>query len=369
MTVAQSNDIEGVWFSEIDMRINSREEFDLSDRKNPVTSDEISIDTFYTNIAFFMEIYPDGTFESFTGKEGNGNWKITNDTIKFVIDSLSFQGVIEKEKLILFETDHLNGGYVVMRKVSNLDNPYWSSNDFENKYMTVVLNDSITRGFHFFQDKLVLINWLFKNKHRIINRGQWELFKYKNYLVLIILNREEIETYQYLILRNDSSNLYGQTTTISPLGKSYKTLDKLKIQGEKLLKTSEIESKKLKLAGEWQSINDFYPADNIFDGEILTSIYLKINFKADKFSVQYGGKGKDGNYEKSIKGDWKFSKTGKYIEISYINKIGERSFETTDYIAINELFDDKLELTMSLRALKINSARFKGIDIKLKKIK
>ena len=61
--------------------------------------------------------------------------------------------------------------------------------------MTVNLNDSITHGFHFFQEKFVLIDMTLKNKHGIINWGQWEFFKYKNYLLLNIFNRQELESY------------------------------------------------------------------------------------------------------------------------------------------------------------------------------
>lgn len=370
IALSQTKDITGIWFSEVAMRIQSNEQVDWLESDSLEETPVCGIDTFYHNIAFFIKIEQDGTFYGFAGNTKKGKWKLVNEKVEFQIDTMFFKGVFENDKLVLIAPAYIASDRILMKKVSIPTKLEWNPKWLKRKYMTVDLNDSLKYGFHFLNKNSVIINKVYKGKFRVLDWGEWETYKFNNYILLNIFNRTSLENYYYVIFKNESASLKAMHTLVHFPKKGYTFYDNIEIKNECLLSKSNIESNNSMLQGDWQAINDFYPKDSlIIEEELIKDFYYHITFSDNTFSINYGGKGKSKNYERIVKGNWKLGETGNYLILNYTINYHKESFKTTRYIAIDNLTNDSFNLTTDIRAINNDRISYGGIDLNLEKIK
>lgn len=204
--------------------------------------------------------------------------------------------------------------------------------------------------------------------YRKIDQGRWNIYKYKNFFFIDIYNREEIQSSFYSVSQSSNQGLLGSTFLFPDFfHTSYTKIDSVVFESKEYLTAKERKQSKELLIGEWQARNEFYRQDTLFDRELLTNIFFKLILTARDYSIKYGATGTTKTYKRELHGTWDISKTGEYLEIKYINEFRGKKYKVTDYIAIDKLTHDNLNISWELRSVTDEYFTISGLKILMEK--
>jgi len=369
-----SQELESIWISSHSRAINfpkkkARNNEKQSNDNDSLIAEEVveELDTSYNEFYMLLDFKDSNVviLKGIGGKSGKGKYKLKKNKLVIKVENEKLKGRIENNKVIFsFKYNKYRKEELVFEKmeISELNSALIpDSSDFYNTHWKIITDtSSINYGlnFHFLDSNSVIITRDY-GEFGSTNWGEFNIDNYNNHLFISILDKNYPETYCYNVYNQQGETYYANTSEIKFFSNSPPSLVNLSLKKIPFLTSSELESIKNKLIGNWNAIDEAIPCEsNKFK---LENQYFSLEFEKDKFKITKGGILNYGSKkvpkEIILKGSWELSLTGQYLKL-------QPDDGWIKYVSINALNMDYAEFYFTVKAIEEPLYHSKNIEFK-----
>ena len=352
-----SQNIEKIWFSSYSMEIQ-KSSYD----SDTIYDSAFGILDFIDSANVVLKTYK-RSLENFKYSLINNDLKIKKDTIELngtlISNQISLNYNIDDFTIKKIFFDKLKPSQLSLSKIP--DSTYFYNSNWTIKSDST--NSNFELNLDFLENNEVLIT-KDHGENGYTNVGIYSTDIYKNNFFINILDRVNLveNIYHFYNFSNsefnaDSYILNKGFGTKPPIYKKLKFIKQPNLDNEKL---NQIKSR---LVGKWKAINnpiphsDFSKYDSLKNQSFEISLLVNNTFKIRESGVLIKNKIETPK-ELIFSGNWKLSKTGKYIKLISNIKLPD------SFITIKELSENSLQIYFEIRELDINNFKLQKIELK-----